>query len=79
MLEREGIKNSELVPKTNINMRVEIKPNQNGSHFPCFLPLEVFDNTEYDCRTSDDWLALGIEGKKRKPVPGKALLPNGWF
>lgn len=77
LLEKEGIKNDELVPKTSINMRVEIKLNQKETQFPCFLPLEIFDNTEYDCRTPEDWLSLGMEGKKRKPVPGKALLPNG--
>jgi len=27
--------------------------------FPTFLPLEVFDNTEFDCRTPIEWLALG--------------------
>ena len=27
--------------------------------FPTFLPLEVFDNTEFDCRTPVEWLALG--------------------
>jgi len=78
LLEKEGIKNAELIPKTSVNMRVEIKPG-NNSPFPCFLPLETFDNTEYDCRTPEDWLELGSEGKKRKPVPGKALLPNGLF
>ncbi|XP_030585284.1 LOW QUALITY PROTEIN: dynein heavy chain 1, axonemal-like [Archocentrus centrarchus] len=43
-----------------------------------FLPLEVFDNEEYDCRTPEDWLALGnAEGSPdQKPVPGKALLPT---
>ena len=57
-------------------MRVVTKPGDD-SPFPCFLPLEIFDNTEYDCRTPEDWLALGGDGKNRKPVPGKALLPNG--
>ena len=28
--------------------------------FPCFLPLEVFDNTEFDCRTPEEWLKLGM-------------------
>ena len=44
--------------------------------FPPFLPIEIFDDTEYDPRTSDDWLMLtcGDNGEK-KPVPGKALLP----
>ena len=27
--------------------------------FPSFLPLEIFDNTEFDCRTPEEWLALG--------------------
>uniref|UniRef100_A0A3Q1G270 Uncharacterized protein n=1 Tax=Acanthochromis polyacanthus TaxID=80966 RepID=A0A3Q1G270_9TELE len=43
---------------------------------PMFF-LEMFDNEEYDCRTPEDWLALGnAEGSPgRKPVPAKALLP----
>uniref|UniRef100_A0A3Q2WPP6 Uncharacterized protein n=1 Tax=Haplochromis burtoni TaxID=8153 RepID=A0A3Q2WPP6_HAPBU len=38
----------------------------------------LFDNEEYDCRTPEDWLALGnAEGSPdRKPIPGKALLPT---
>lgn len=31
--------------------------------FPSFLPLEVFDNTEFDCRTPEDWMALGMHLK----------------
>jgi len=30
-----------------------------GPTFPSFLPLEIFDNTEYDCRTPSEWLDLG--------------------
>nr|XP_046240546.1 dynein axonemal heavy chain 1 [Scatophagus argus] len=42
-----------------------------------YLPLEIFDNEEYDCRTPGDWLALGYEEQShvRKPIPAKALLP----
>ncbi|XP_071349900.1 dynein axonemal heavy chain 1-like [Trachinotus anak] len=42
-----------------------------------YLALEIFDNEDYDCRTPEDWLALGsTEGSPhQKPVPGKALLP----
>ena len=29
-----------------------------GPTFPCFLPLDIFDNTEYDCRTPKEWLDL---------------------
>ncbi|XP_072521546.1 dynein axonemal heavy chain 1 [Salminus brasiliensis] len=43
-----------------------------------YLPLEIFDNEEFDCRTPEDWLALGFEPDSAdcKPVPAKALLPT---
>ena len=39
--------------------------------FPSFLPLEIFDNTEYDCRTPGEWLALGqyIEHNCQSGIP----------
>ncbi|XP_077458505.1 dynein axonemal heavy chain 1 [Stigmatopora argus] len=42
-----------------------------------YLPLEIFDNVEFDCRTAEDWLLLGkADGSPdRKPIPAKALLP----
>ncbi|KAJ0023918.1 hypothetical protein NQD34_003817, partial [Periophthalmus magnuspinnatus] len=38
----------------------------------------IFDNVEFDCRTPEDWLSLGVtEGSSdRKPIPAKALLPT---
>ena len=48
--------------------------------FAPFLPLEIFDDTEYDCHTPEGWMALGLEGEReeeaRKLVPAKALLPS---
>ncbi|XP_062843095.1 dynein axonemal heavy chain 1 [Trichomycterus rosablanca] len=38
-----------------------------------YLPLEIFDNEEFDCRTPEDWLALC--SPEHKPFPAKALLP----
>lgn len=40
--------------------------------------LQVFDNEEFDCRTPNEWLNMGLEpwSQDRKPVPGKALLPT---
>ena len=48
----------------------------NSSRFPSFLPLHIFDNTEYDCRNPKEWLELGLIDGKQHPVPGKALLPK---
>ena len=32
---------------------------QSSPMFPTFLPLEVFDDTEFDCRTPEEWVSLG--------------------
>ncbi|XP_053742763.1 dynein axonemal heavy chain 1-like [Synchiropus splendidus] len=42
------------------------------------LPIEIFDNEDFDCRTPDDWLSLGCAdgAHGRKPIPAKALLPG---
>lgn len=44
--------------------------------FDLFLS-KIFDNEEYDCRTPEDWLALGKSDASPdwKPIPAKALLP----
>jgi len=46
--------------------------------FPAYLPLDLFDNTEYDCRLPREWLDMGwvASERLRKPVPGLALLPT---
>ncbi|XP_065685160.1 dynein axonemal heavy chain 1 isoform X1 [Hydra vulgaris] len=77
LLKDAGINESELMPLKKINMKTKIKNESKEPIYPCFLPLEIFDNTDYDCRTPSDWLALGLEGNIRKPVPGKAFLPKG--
>ncbi|XP_056267415.1 dynein axonemal heavy chain 1 [Pseudoliparis swirei] len=45
---------------------------------PPYLPPEVFDDTEYDSRTPDDWLALAAAERShgRRPFPARALLPT---
>lgn len=42
---------------------------------------QVFDNEEFDCRTPNEWINMGLEpgSQNRKPVPGKALLPTDDF
>lgn len=51
----------------------EVNPN-----FTHVLAFQVFDNDEFDCRTPEEWISLGLEpgSSDRKPVPGKALLPT---
>jgi len=45
-----------------------------------WLPLEPFDDTEYDCRMPEEWISFGeTEDGEFYPIPGKVLkvLPNG--
>ena len=54
-------------------MRVNLT-GPDASPFPAFLPLHIFDDTEFDCRNPNEWLELGLVDGKQHPVPGKALL-----
>ena len=58
--------------------KVHLNKSPDPAPFPPFLPLEIFDNTEFDCRTPQEWLGLGIEpgSDVRMPIPAKALLPT---
>ena len=75
LLEDLGVKTTDLMPKGDYNMRVNLTGSDTAP-FPPFLPLHTFDDTEYDCRNPKEWLELGFVDGKQHPVPGKALIPN---
>ncbi|NXP52104.1 DYH1 protein, partial [Heliornis fulica] len=77
LIASKGIDSNQLMPRhhdpdsmSNIEKKDPV--------FPLYLPLKIFDNNEYDCRTPEEWISLGLEpgSQDRKPVPGKALLPT---
>uniref|UniRef100_A0A4W6F8M2 Dynein axonemal heavy chain 1 n=1 Tax=Lates calcarifer TaxID=8187 RepID=A0A4W6F8M2_LATCA len=76
LLTEKGIDSNLLVPR-NPSSSDEHVTTPDYSVSP-YLPLEIFDNEEYDCWTPEDWLALGnAEGSPDlKPIPAKALLPT---
>lgn len=38
------------------------------------MPLEPFDDTEYDCRLPEEWIAYGEDDNEVfSPIPGKGL------
>uniref|UniRef100_H2XKT8 Dynein heavy chain 1, axonemal-like n=2 Tax=Ciona intestinalis TaxID=7719 RepID=H2XKT8_CIOIN len=62
LLTMEGIDSNKLMPKHYPDShKVQLNKSPDPAPFPAFLPLEIFDNTEYDCRTPDEWLGLGVE------------------
>ncbi|XP_043259514.1 dynein axonemal heavy chain 1-like [Colletes gigas] len=40
------------------------------------LPLEIFDDQEYDCRTTEDWINLGIIDGVSYPLPATVFVPR---
>ncbi|KAF6028266.1 DNAH1 [Bugula neritina] len=77
LLAERGISTESLMPKDEDEEPTVIlnADPENPAPFATFLDLETFDNSEYDTRTPEEWLAIGQDGDVRKPIPAKALLP----
>ncbi|NXW71507.1 DYH1 protein, partial [Hirundo rustica] len=78
LLSSKGIDSNQLMPRHYDPDNMPPLEKTKDSVFPIYLPLQVFDNDEFDCRTPEEWISLGLEPGSfdRKPVPGKALLPT---
>ncbi|NXF14818.1 DYH1 protein, partial [Rhodinocichla rosea] len=78
LLASKGIDSNQLMPRHYDPDNMPPIEETKDSVFPIYLPLQVFDNDEFDCRTPEEWMSLGLESgsSDRKPVPGKALLPT---
>ncbi|XP_016065513.1 PREDICTED: dynein heavy chain 1, axonemal [Miniopterus natalensis] len=81
LLASEGIDSNKLMPRHPDPYHPQTIEQGNDPLFPIYLPLKVFDNEEFDCRTPSEWINLGLEpgSQYRRPVPGKALLPTNDF
>ncbi|MBZ3886078.1 Dynein heavy chain 1, axonemal [Sciurus carolinensis] len=77
LLVNEGIDSNELMPRHPDPLHPQTIEQGHDPLFPIYLPLKVFDNEEFDCRTPQEWINMGLEpgSNNRKPVPAKALLP----
>ncbi|XP_006744052.2 dynein heavy chain 1, axonemal-like [Leptonychotes weddellii] len=78
LLAHEGIDSNALMPRHPDPHNPQTIEQGHDPLFPVYLPLKVFDNEEFDCRTPSEWINMGVEpgSQDRKPVPGKALLPT---
>ncbi|XP_008052032.1 dynein heavy chain 1, axonemal-like, partial [Carlito syrichta] len=78
LLSNEGIDSNKLMPRHPDPQHPQTIEQGHDPLFPIYLPLKVFDNEEFDCRTPREWIDMGLEpgSMDRKPVPGKALLPT---
>ncbi|RVE72632.1 hypothetical protein OJAV_G00039100 [Oryzias javanicus] len=76
LLTEKGIDWKVFIPRHPRNR--EERRSETGNLTRPFLLLEFFDNEDYECRTPEEWLALGdVEGSPdQRPVPATALLPK---
>ncbi|XP_076227651.1 dynein axonemal heavy chain 1-like [Nomia melanderi] len=75
-LEAIGVASSEITPPSAILSllpRDEIYGLFSTAHV---LPIEFFDDDEYDCRTIEEWLNLGTINGKRSPLPATVFVPR---
>ena len=65
------------MPKDQNDEQVKLNTDpEDPAPFKPYLPLHIFDNDEFDCRTPTEWINMGRDNGIRKPVPGMALLPK---
>ncbi|XP_069062696.1 dynein axonemal heavy chain 1 [Pleurodeles waltl] len=78
LLAQEGIDSNQLMPRHPDPANPPTIENKAGPPLITYLPLEVFDDEEFEVRTPPEWLSLGYETSSgdRKPIPAKALLPT---
>ncbi|KAJ9594363.1 hypothetical protein L9F63_014205, partial [Diploptera punctata] len=57
-------------------LKVILEENEQFGIFGCggYLPLELFDNEDFDCRLPGEWLDLGLLDGVRHPVPAYAFI-----
>ena len=59
--------------KEKFGIQYTADESRNKQLFESYLPLEAFDNSDFDERTPEEWLKLGYDGKAFKYVPGLSL------
>ena len=77
LLKQCGIDQTKLYPVEILQkLFPECYTSENILNQDFFLPLEWFDNNDYDIYTEKDWLALGFCDDNQHPLPAFALVPD---
>nr|CAI5840362.1 unnamed protein product [Callosobruchus analis] len=74
LLKQMNVTNKDLIPVEILRDHPENIGPTNLSSWTSFLPLELFDDEEYDVRTPENWLQHGVIDGVRYPLPGEAFL-----
>ncbi|KAM0726282.1 Dynein axonemal heavy chain 1 [Formica fusca] len=73
-LEAEGVKSHDMLPPEKICALLSYDEKYDLYSKANYLPLELFDDEEYDCRTADEWINLGIIDGVRYPLPATVFV-----
>ncbi|XP_025162148.1 dynein heavy chain 1, axonemal-like [Harpegnathos saltator] len=73
-LEAEGIKPRDILPLDKIRPLLSHEEKYDLYSKANYLPLEVFDDEEYDCRTAEEWINFGIIDGIRYPLPATVFI-----
>ncbi|XP_066590873.1 dynein axonemal heavy chain 1-like [Prorops nasuta] len=75
VLAKEGISTQDLLPPDVLLSFCSQEEKYGLKSKAHFLPLELFDDEEFDCRTENDWLNLAeIDGGARHPLPASVFV-----
>ncbi|XP_018339413.1 PREDICTED: dynein heavy chain 1, axonemal-like isoform X2 [Trachymyrmex septentrionalis] len=74
VLKAENIKPCDMVPFEKIYPLFSDKERNDLYSKTSYLPLELFDDEEYDCRTTEEWINLGIINDIRYPLPATVFV-----
>ncbi|XP_049940877.1 dynein axonemal heavy chain 1-like, partial [Schistocerca serialis cubense] len=75
LLEEMDISNEKLIPPHVMEHYTSYKRRFGLYSTVNYLPLEIFDDEDFDCRTPDEWINVGIVDDVRHPVPAEAFIP----
>ncbi|XP_072745723.1 dynein axonemal heavy chain 1 [Anoplolepis gracilipes] len=73
-LETQGVKSYDMLPPEKIRALLSYDEKYDLYSKANYLPLELFDDEEYDCRTADEWIKLGIIDGVRYPLPATVFV-----
>ncbi|KAG5345241.1 DYH1 protein, partial [Acromyrmex charruanus] len=74
VLKEENIKSCDMLPFEKIWPLLSDKEKYGLHSKTSYLPLELFDDEEYDCRTTEEWINLGIINDIRYPLPARVFV-----
>ncbi|XP_011707083.1 PREDICTED: dynein heavy chain 1, axonemal-like, partial [Wasmannia auropunctata] len=73
-LKAEGVKTYDMLPVEKIRPLLSFEKKYDLYSKASYLPLELFDDEEYDCRTAEEWINLGIINGVRHPLPATVFV-----